>query len=71
MEIKKGTILNINSIHGKTTVKAISDFDTEKDEWWPCVLESKYLNGVSRDWIKGEEYYLRRGLTEIISLENV
>lgn len=67
MFIKKDTVLEVNhSRSGKWTGIATEDFDTEKDEWYPIALyQEEVVEGLSTNWVKGEDMPARRGLCTI------
>lgn len=62
MEIKKDTILLVRDIgKGAYKAKALGDFDTEKDEWYP-VATLERVEGLSTTWEAGDKIPCRRGL---------
>lgn len=68
MEIKKNSIVWVNhSRKGKFIAKAIQDFNTEKDEWYPLKLVTAKVEGLNTTWIEGEEIPCRANL--VISIE--
>ncbi|HAO61577.1 MAG TPA: hypothetical protein DCQ90_06575 [Erysipelotrichaceae bacterium] len=66
MKITKGTMLKVcDNRSGKFIAVASQDFDSEKDEWYPLVVETEIVFGESKDWYKGEKIPSRRGMCEV------
>lgn len=65
MEIKKDTILLVhNGRKGIFKAKAIRDFDTEKETFYP-VATLERVQGMATTWEIGEEIPCRKDWTEI------
>ena len=67
MKIKKGTILLVkHSRKGEFFGKALKDFDTEVDEFYPiAVAQEKKIEGLNTEWENGEEIPCRNSLCSI------
>lgn len=67
IQIKKGTLLNVNhSRSGNWVGIATEDFDTEKDEWYPIALaQEQIVKGMRTYWTKGDSMPARRGLCKV------
>ena len=65
MDIKKGTKLNIKHTRkGKFIGRAYKDFNTD-DKWYPVVVCSDIVEGVSEDWEQGEKMLCKANFCEI------
>lgn len=66
MLIQKGTLLVINHSR-KGTFEGIAkeDFDTELDEFYPIILASEYVGGMSEDWVAGEAIPCNRKFCQV------
>lgn len=66
MEIKKEQIFTVrHKVKGVFKAVALSDFDTELDEYYPiAVLET--VRGFTEVWEKGDPIPCRRGLSRIV-----
>lgn len=66
MEIKKGTVLNVNhSRSGKWVGIADRDFNTE-DKWYPINLhQEKPVYGMSSVWVDGDEMPCRGSFVKL------
>lgn len=63
MEIKKDEKLLVNdSRKGIYIVIAKENFNTEETEWFPVILFSTEVKGLSKTWYKGEEIPCRKSL---------
>lgn len=70
MKIKKGTKLIVqHKRQGEFRGKAIKDFDTDKEEFYPIELDQEILCGMSDDWLKGDIVPCRNTHCKIIKLE--
>ena len=70
MIVKKGELLDI--IHerkGRFKGIAIKDFDTKKDEFYSVALAEEEVEGLSTEWVKGEEVPCRKGLCKVRVVE--
>jgi len=67
MKIKKGTILIVkHSRKGEFFGRALKDFDTEADEFYPiAVAQVKPVIGINTGWENGEEIPCRKGLCSV------
>jgi len=66
MDIKKGTILEVNhSRSGKWIGIATEDFNTEKEEWYPIDLHQETVHGMARSWFKGDSMPCRASLCKV------
>lgn len=66
MLIKKGTLLVIkHSRKGTFEGIAKEDFDTEIDEFYPIILSSDYVGGISENWEAGDVIPCRRSLCQV------
>lgn len=50
---------------GTFRAKAVRDFDTEKEEFYP-VVTCEYVGGCVNDWIPGEQIPCRKCLCELV-----
>jgi len=66
MLIKKGQKIFVkHKRKGSFNAIAEKDFDTEKDEWYPIILDDDMVDGLNTDWVKGEHIPARRGLCSV------
>ena len=67
MEIKKGTLLEVNhSRKGKFVGVAEKDFDTDKTEFYPIALaQEEIVDGIVNDWGMGSSIPCRNSLCKI------
>lgn len=71
MKIIKGTILKVyHKRKGVFCGKAKRDFDTDKEEFYPIILDEPYLAGMNTEYFKGDDVECRDCLckVEVISL---
>lgn len=63
MKFKKGDrVIVRSSRRGNYNGIALKDFDTVEDEWYPIALCDEVVEGLSTEWVEGEEMPCRRGL---------
>lgn len=66
MIIKQGQRFTVkDSEKGWFKGEAISDFDTEKDYFYP-IITLEYVEDWMNEWYPGEEISCRKGISEII-----
>lgn len=66
MKIKAGqNIIVRDRRKGTFKATAITDFDTEEDEFYP-VITREFVRGMANDWDIGEKIPCRRGLSTIV-----
>ena len=72
MKIEKGTILKVKSDRSGSWVgKAMEDFDTEKDKFYPIALfQDEPVHGLNTVWEKGDEMPCRNTLCKIVVDKN-
>lgn len=66
MIINKGTLLVVRHCrHGTFKARALKTFDSEKEEFYPLMLEDTAVYGINTDWFKGDEIPCRASLAKI------
>ena len=66
MEIKKGQIVEVeHSRKGYFVAKASSDFDTDVAGFYPLILVTRLVQGMSTSWEEGEEIPCRNSLCKL------
>ena len=70
MKIKKNTKLKVfHQRHGIFYGKAIKDFDTDLEEFYPIELDQLMLCGLNTDWVEGDYIPCRNSLCNLEILE--
>ena len=71
MKIKKGTLFLVRDPRkGKYIGKALRDFDTETEEFYP-VTPVETVFGMVNTWEPGDEIPCRKGIAEIKIMEDI
>lgn len=67
MEIKKGQLVFVkHERKGNFYAKAIKDFNTEEEEFYPIVsAEQRNIGGLNTEWVTGEKIPCRNSLCSI------
>ena len=70
MKIKAGQILKVDDCRkGRFKARAMHDFDTEADEWYP-IQTLEYVCGVSTEWFPNDSIPCRRSLAKVEVIED-
>ena len=63
-------IINCPALQTRTfKARALKTFDSEKEEFYPLMLEDTAVYGINTDWFKGDEIPCRASLAKIKVIE--